>query len=263
MISNSKDRNLFPAHEILNGTTYFAITLGADEHGKTWSETQTYFTGWADDSFRVEFRKIRPVDPERISAYWTTFRQPFYVVNDDRGFVRWMLDGGHALITEEQTKKHLPDEMEDRPTVKEGFLGFTDLKKLPKTAFQKAPTPKTRMAVLKRDKYRCMICGQRPADDVNIQLQIHHIRPFSNRGVTIEKNLITLCHTCHGGLKPHFEYSLFDLIEKDFQDDDGKLKGRMLRNYISSVRNHRNYVFSLLEGMNDSPTVRRKNKSIT
>jgi hypothetical protein len=169
--------NLFPSNEIVKEATYFAITIGADENGKLWSETQTYFTGFQDDDFRIELRKIRPVYPDKMAAYWERFRQPFCVVNDDSGFVRWQLGGGHALITEEQTRKHIPQELDPSPCVKEGALGFTDLKKLPKVAFQKSPTPKLRMEVLKRDKYRCMICGQRPADDVNIQLHAHHIRP--------------------------------------------------------------------------------------
>lgn len=240
------DANLFPSHEICEGVTYFAITIGSDEDECWWSETQTYWTGFADDDDRIELRKIRPVLPDEMASHWKDCRQPFSVVNDDRGYVRWMLGGGHALITEGQTRKHLPQEMEPRACVREGAHGFTELKKLPKTAFQHAPTPKLRMMVLKRDKYRCMICGQRPADDVNIQLHAHHIRPYSKRGVTTERNLISLCHTCHGGLAPHYEYSLFDLIEKKLSDSDGQLHDRMLQEYIESVQNYRNVVQSLL-----------------
>lgn len=230
---------LFPSHQIIEGLTYFVITLGADDGGKMWSDTQTYWKGFKDDEHRVEIREIRPVVAKKFAALWKNLRQPFCVVNDDDGFVRWQLGGGHALITEEQTRKHLPQEFEPRPCVMEGALGFTDLTKLPKTAFQKAPTKKLRMEVLKRDKYRCMICGQRPADDVNIQLHAHHIRPYGKRGVTTGKNLISLCHTCHAGLEPHFEYNLFELIDRKFSDSDGGLKQRALKEYISSVENYR------------------------
>jgi 5-methylcytosine-specific restriction endonuclease McrA len=238
--------NLFPSNEIVKEATYFAITIGADENGKWWSETQTYFLGFEDEDFRVELRKIRAVYPDKMAAHWESYRQPFCVVNDDSGFVRWQLGGGHALITEEQTLKHVPEEVEPRPCVKEGAFGFTDIKKLPKTAFQKAPTPKLRMEVLKRDKYRCMICGQRPADDVNIQLHAHHIRPYGNSGVTTEKNLISLCHTCHTGLEPHYEYTLFDLVEKRFGGPEGQIKKRSLEKYISAVQNYRKSVRALL-----------------
>jgi len=46
---------------------------------------------------------------------------------------------------------------------------------------------------------------------------VHHIKPFSEGGLTEKNNLITLCKTCHDGLYPHFDYSLYSLIdiEKD------------------------------------------------
>jgi hypothetical protein len=95
--------------------------------------------------------------------------------------------------------------------------------------------------------YRCMICGQRPADDVNIQLHAHHIRPYGKSGVTIEKNLISLCHTCHAGLEPHYEYTLFELIENKSSDSAGRLKQRKLKEYIRSVQSYRNSVRALLD----------------
>jgi HNH endonuclease len=102
------------------------------------------------------------------------------------------------------------------------------------------------MEVLKRDEYRCMICGQRPADDVNIQLHAHHIRPYGKRGVTTGNNLISLCHTCHAGLEPHYEYTLFELLDKRFSDSDGQLKQRALKEYVSSVQNYRRSLVSFL-----------------
>jgi hypothetical protein len=248
-ISRARMRDLFPSHQILERVTYFAITLGANEKGEAWTDTQTYWNGFKDDECRIEVRKIRPVVAKKFAEYWKDFRQPYCVVNDDAGFVRWQLDGGHGLITEEQTKKHIPQELEPRPCVIEGASGFTDVKKLPKTAFQKAPTPKLRMEVLKRDKYRCMICGQRPADDVNIQLHTHHIRPYGKRGITTGKNLISLCHTCHAGLEPHYECSLFELIGDKLGDSDGELKERMLKEYIAESQNYRKSLISLLRHM--------------
>jgi len=246
-INRTRMRELFPSHQISKDTTYFAITLGAAENSKAWTDTQTYWVGFADKDNRVEIRKIRAVVARRFSELWKNLRQPYSVVNNDSGFVRWQMEGGHALITEEQVEKNIPEELEPRPCVMEGRLGFTDFKKLPKTAFQKAPTPKLRMEVLKRDKYRCMICGQRPADDTNIQLQVHHIRPYGQRGITVGKNLISLCHTCHAGLEPHYEYSLFELVEGISDDVDGRLKARMLKKYITASRNYRKSLLSFMK----------------
>lgn len=238
-VKRSKMSELFPVNKILKGVTYFAITTGSNDGENWWSETQTYWVGFADDERRVELRQIRAVYPDKMARYWKDFWQPFSVVNDDQDYVRWMLGGGHALITEAQTREHLPNELKPRPCVIEGSIGFTDLKQLPKSIFTKAPTPKLRMKVLKRDQYRCMICGQRPAEDVNIQLQAHHIRPFAKRGITTEKNLITLCHTCHAGLEPHYEWNLFELLEKKFGHGENELKRRELKEHVESVERYR------------------------
>jgi hypothetical protein len=234
------NQNLFPMDEIRADTTYFAITLGADEDGKWWTETAVQWAGYADEARRIENRTIRPVVPEKMADLWKDLKEPFCVVNDDRGWVRWMLGGGHALITEEQTRKNLPWEMEVRPMVWEPSLGWKDASNLPNTAFQRAPTPKLRMRVLKRDKYGCMICGRRRADYEDVELHVHHIRPVSKQGLTVEWNLISLCHTCHAGLEPHYEYTLFDLIGEDTGRMMGKGKRERLQEYITSVQNLRN-----------------------
>ncbi|MBH8562687.1 HNH endonuclease [Nostoc sp. CENA67] len=68
------------------------------------------------------------------------------------------------------------------------------------------------MQVIQRDGSRCRICGRRPADYVDVELHVHHIRPWGMGGLTQDENLITLCHTCHKGLDPHYNPSLFALI---------------------------------------------------
>jgi hypothetical protein len=69
------------------------------------------------------------------------------------------------------------------------------------------------MAVLHRDGRRCRICGRNPDDNVDIVLHVHHIRPWALGGATEVSNLITLCHTCHGGLEPHFDPNLYEYVE--------------------------------------------------
>lgn len=45
--------------------------------------------------------------------------------------------------------------------------------------------------VLRRDGWGCQVCGKRA------NLQVHHLKPRSQSGDDVEKNLITLCSTCH------------------------------------------------------------------
>jgi 5-methylcytosine-specific restriction protein A len=54
-----------------------------------------------------------------------------------------------------------------------------------------------RIAVLKRDGYRCVECGS------TFNLEVHHIIPVSRGGKTVMFNLKTLCGTCHNKKHHH------------------------------------------------------------
>jgi len=56
-----------------------------------------------------------------------------------------------------------------------------------------------RFAVLKRDDYRCQLCGDSPAISKGTTLEVDHIQPFSKGGRTTEDNLRTLCRCCNQG----------------------------------------------------------------
>jgi len=58
-----------------------------------------------------------------------------------------------------------------------------------------------RFAVLKRDNYRCCICGRNAKDGV--KLEIDHIVPVSKGGKTVITNLQTLCQDCNQGKWSH------------------------------------------------------------
>lgn len=56
-----------------------------------------------------------------------------------------------------------------------------------------------RYKVLKRDNFKCSICGRSPAKDINIELHVDHIIPYSKGGETVIENLRTLCSDCNLG----------------------------------------------------------------
>ncbi len=58
-------------------------------------------------------------------------------------------------------------------------------------------TDKLRYTILKRDGFRCQICGRTQED--GIKLHVDHIIPVSKGGQTIPNNLRTLCNTCNWG----------------------------------------------------------------
>lgn len=67
-----------------------------------------------------------------------------------------------------------------------------------KVAYERSlMTDKLRYDIMKRDKFRCQLCG-RSADD-GIKLHVDHIIPVSKGGKTIPHNLRTLCEQCNLG----------------------------------------------------------------
>jgi len=60
-------------------------------------------------------------------------------------------------------------------------------------------TPKTRLRIYKRDKYKCTICGASPATDSPYDLEVDHYVPFSHGGTDEDSNLRTLCRSCNRG----------------------------------------------------------------
>ncbi len=56
-----------------------------------------------------------------------------------------------------------------------------------------------RFIILRRDNFKCKICGQSPATNPTIELEVDHIIPWSKGGETVPENLQTLCFDCNQG----------------------------------------------------------------
>jgi len=56
-----------------------------------------------------------------------------------------------------------------------------------------------RFNVMKRDNFKCRVCGTSPAKDHSVILHIDHIEPYSKGGETVMDNLQTLCQNCNLG----------------------------------------------------------------
>ncbi len=97
-----------------------------------------------------------------------------------------------------------PRECTPDPHDREGFLAIGEEGAAPRAHDQ------LRMEVLKRDGFRCCVCGRRASDHVDLELAVHHVIPVEHDGA-IEPNLMTLCTTCHKGLDPHYEVLLREL----------------------------------------------------
>jgi 5-methylcytosine-specific restriction endonuclease McrA len=66
--------------------------------------------------------------------------------------------------------------------------------KRPRLRLDPEPYEHLRRQVLRRDGWRCQVCGSRQ------YLQVHHKQLRSQQGSDNELNLITLCASCHENL---------------------------------------------------------------
>ncbi len=196
-------------HQFDENRDYYAFTFTADETGRLNFSTQTAWNGWANDKLVNEIRIPSLVKPDKMAKGWELMRQPYLVVNRDEHYFVFCILGGNALIAADIVQKIDPQLLAPSICAQSGASGFIGIKNLPKQAFNHAPTPKQRIRIFKRDGFRCRICGRKPADYTDVELHIHHIRPFGDGGLTEDGNLITLCHTCHKGLEPHGDSSMF------------------------------------------------------
>ena len=64
-------------------------------------------------------------------------------------------------------------------------------------------TDQLRYDIMKRDGFRCQLCGRSQADGV--KLHVDHIKPVSKGGKTIPSNLRTLCEQCNLGKKDKYD----------------------------------------------------------
>lgn len=90
-----------------------------------------------------------------------------------------------------------------------GFEGYADptsargirlQKKHALEARVRRPIPvKLRMAILKRDNFRCQLCGATTRTRPDIELHVDHKHPHSRGGDASEENLWVLCNLCNFG----------------------------------------------------------------
>ena len=160
---------------------YFVFELTGTLDGRVQIGVQTRWAGYENDDVTKELREASAMNPAWWIETWGKLGEPFLVVNNLIEVALFLREGGNALVEVETAKRMFPSAIAPQRWSK-----LPDFKVTPKPseAFNRAPTPKVRASVLKRDQYRCVVCGQRPADDVNVQLHVHHIIPWEDGGLS-------------------------------------------------------------------------------
>jgi len=201
--------------ELPEGDTwcYEAVILTKGDRGTI--SFRTHWVGCADDENRIELRQPTILSRNDLISRTSPFTgRPIESIETPIELARLWIVGGHGAIDYDLAKAEIPHHLAASPVTSATGYGPFDALTVPiQVATVRAPTKKLRMQILERDQFRCKVCGQRPSDDANVTLHIHHIRPWSKNGATVPSNLITICHTCHLGLDPHYNIKLAGLID--------------------------------------------------
>lgn len=191
---------------------YYQLTLTATPDGKLAWGAYSHFVDFTDETGRFELRAPSIIKADKLAKLYTELGERYVVVNDERSLAAFLMMGGHGLIESSIAARWLADVLKPAPVARSGPVGFKSLAVIPTPELNRAPTRKQRLRILRRDNYRCRICGERPADNVHVKLHIHHMRMWSKGGLTEDINLITICETCHDGLEPHEDWTLLQLV---------------------------------------------------
>lgn len=187
---------------------YFAFTLTANEDDRIVWNARMDIHGVTNTKPVRELRGPCLVDGQKMLSLWRDVGTPGLVVGTRTQFAVFLHLGGNALVETKIAENYLPELLVPKPVVPTGPTTTDWLESIDAQSPKKAPTPKLRMKILKRDDYRCRVCGRRSDANVDVELHVHHFIPWGLGGLSVEDNLLTLCHTCHKGLDPHYDFTL-------------------------------------------------------
>lgn len=164
------------------------------------------FTRWIRTERDCEIREIDSVNPSITMKHFNEMALEIGLIDNEEELTLLLNIGGHALVNETV----LINSWKELLLPKQTFMGVNNLyidylsfvknDGLLKSYDKRFAKNKLRISVLERDNFSCRICGASPEENIHVQLELHHIKPWNEGGKTLPENLITLCKVCHQGI---------------------------------------------------------------
>ena len=167
------------------------------------------------EEYNRQLAQIKPTSKKRIKSTKTLMSVKTY--RKIEGEIYWE-EIQHPVLTPTVIVVTSYTSAKGRNTYrKEARFEISDLKNVLKAAekqndyaqsreYQRSlMTSSLRYSVLRRDQFRCQICGASAADGV--KLEVDHIMPISKGGKTEMNNLRTLCERCNRGKRDRYDPS--------------------------------------------------------
>lgn len=194
---------------------YHAMTVAIEADDRwTLGNLCTRWVGWADEKKRIELRVSAPVTAHYAQSLAKLGIRCLFIV-DEMDIFLFLSAGQPALIERHLAERFFPALVRPMLACRQGRGGFIEDSLLERGERGRRPSATLRATILERDGRRCRICARDPEQFADMELEVHHIRPWAKGGTSHPTNLITLCRRCHKALKPHFNRRLFELVEQN------------------------------------------------
>lgn len=153
----------------------------AGESEKQWIEDRAARVNGRGFSFGKELQK------QSLSPHWRNPHMALFWTGEKRSVPVLKLRSGCVV-----SSTHLSE-------IPTGFLSNSDDAdaSMPSFVYRTPVSKRLRFFVLRRDGYRCQLCGLTQHDGV--KLEVDHKIPVARGGQTTPENLWTLCHPCNNG----------------------------------------------------------------
>lgn len=154
---------------------------------------ENIFSVWQHLGRQPKYQEmVAPLSKIHISSYerkFGTWR------NALKGFIEYFDSKAQDDIR--PTSSFTPAEKVKIPLISDTNVDKGSAKKVKRT--DRIANLRQRFRVMKRDGFKCILCGASPALNAGCELHIDHVTPWSLGGETVEENLRTLCSNCNLG----------------------------------------------------------------
>lgn len=202
------------------GREYYLVSVKPAPDNITYAAFFSMWVGFKEDlkgKKLYEERVIGSIDPKGAKDKFKKAGEKVAVIDNENELTAALNIGGHFLIEEDVMKSHWSEILIPRVTIDSYGQGCIDYNLIAKPQLARFAKGKLRMEVMSRDNLCCRVCGKSPDDERYLTLEVHHIKPWEEGGITEPSNLITLCNLCHEGINEVNRYLLWKKIGIDFQ----------------------------------------------
>lgn len=177
---------------------YFLLSIKQNEFKDRYAAFYSLWLKKIDDRF--EQRRISTISPEHAIKFFFSQNQKIAIINEKSDLNLVLNIGGHALVREDVMRKHFSEILEPIKVVNSLSKGYVDYNMIDNRHKKRYAIGALRMEIFNRDQHQCRICGSSPDDNVHVRLEVHHIKPWNEGGISEPENLILLCKICHDGI---------------------------------------------------------------